>query len=227
MKEYIATLSKKIQLTPDMLELHFTRPADFDYTAGQFIQVQVPDGTQFTYRSYSLASTPKDELLELCVKLVPDGKGSTYFKDLTVGSPITIRGPLGHFVCTEEAKAHFFIATGAGIAPIIGMIRDEIENKHIKKGIHLLFGLRYEDDIFWLDRLDKLASEHEHFSYRLTLSRPKEVWSGLKGRVTEHLVEHPADHDFYLCGSMDMVKDVRTLLLKNGVSAKKVRMEIF
>ena len=227
MTENLATLSKKIQLTPDMVELHFTRPEGFSYLAGQFVQVRVPDGTDFTNRSYSLASTPKDETLEMCVKVVPNGKGSAYLNDLSVGQEITNRGPLGHFVCTEDATAHFFVATGAGIAPILGMIRDELENKNITKKIHLLFGVRFEEDAFWLDRLDALASQYENFSYRFTLSRPTDGWTGLKGRVTEHLADHPVDHDFYLCGSMDMVKDVRTLLLTNGVSAKKVRMEIF
>jgi ferredoxin-NADP reductase len=227
MNEYTATLSKKIQLTPDMVELHFTKPDGFTYTAGQFVQVKIPYGQDITLRSYSLASIPQDKHLAFCVKLIPNGVGSTFFKQIRHGEDITLRGPLGHFVCAEEAKAHFFIATGAGIAPIMGMIRDEIENKKIKKGIHLLFGLRFAEDIFWLDRLDKFARENDRFSYQLTLSRPDESWNGLKGRVTEHLAEHPIDHDFYLCGSMDMVKDVRGMLLKNGVSVKKVRMEIF
>lgn len=227
MTENKATLSKKIQLTPDMVELHFTRPEEFSYLAGQFIQVLVPDGTDITPRSYSLASAPKDTNLVLCVKVLPNGKGSGYLNSLTIGQEITFRGPLGHFVCTEDAVAHFFIATGAGIAPILGMMRDELENKQIRKDIHLLFGVRYEEDVFWLDQLDKLTSQYENFSYRLTLSRPTDGWTGLKGRVTEHLAEHPVDHDFYLCGSMDMVKDVRGLLLKNGVGPKKIRMEIF
>lgn len=227
MIEYTAILSQKKWLTSDMLELHFNRPFGFSYQAGQFVQVYIPEPRGMTYRSYSLASTPQDDTIEFCVKIIPNGKGSEFFKHIAIGHTVTLRGPLGHFVCTEEAKAHFFIATGAGIAPIMGMLRDELEHKPIKKGIHLLFGLRYEDDIFWLDRLDKLASEHDHFSYRLTLSRPKERWSGLKGRVTDHLIEHPVDHNFYLCGSMDMVKDVRNLLLKHGVEARKVRMEIF
>lgn len=227
MKEFIATLSKKIQLTPDMIELHFERPEGFDYLAGQFVQIKVPDGTDVTYRSYSLASTPKDNTIDFCIKIVPNGKGSTYLNDLAVGDTMTIRGPLGHFVCTEDASAHFFIATGAGIAPILGMIRDELENKNIPKDIHLLFGVRYEEDVFWLDKLDALVTQYKNFTYRLTLSRPTDTWKGLKGRVTEHLAEHPIDHDFYLCGSMEMVKDVRNMLLKNGVNVKKVRMEIF
>ncbi len=227
MKEFITTLSKKIQLTSDMLELHFTKPDGFEYTAGQFVQIKISDGDQFTYRSYSVASIPTDEHLELCVKLVPNGKGSTLFKDLALGDSITIRGPLGHFVCTEEAKGHFFVATGAGIAPILGMIRHELEQTTNTKDINLLFGVRFEEDVFWLDKLDALTQTFGNFSYRISLSRPTDGWTGLRGRVTEHLKDHPVDHDFYLCGSMDMVKDARALLLSNGVDAKKVRMEIF
>lgn len=227
MQQYIAELSQKKEIAKGMLELQFRRPEGFTYTAGQFIQVQVPDGEQFTWRSYSLSSTPSDDYLELCVKIIPNGKGSTYFYDMNEGDAMSFRGALGHFVCTEDAAAHFFVATGAGIAPIMGMIRDELEHKQIKKDVHLLFGVRFDEDVFWTERLDELTSIYSNFSYRLTLSRPTDMWTGLKGRVTDHLRNHPVDHDFYLCGSMDMVKDVRGMLLKNGVNVKKVRMEIF
>lgn len=225
--EYLAKLSQKKEIAAGVFELRFEKPIGFVYTAGQFIQILVPDGMDMTPRSYSLSSIPSDEFLELCIKIVPNGKGSTYLKELTVGESMQFRGPLGHFVCTSDADAHFLIATGVGIAPIIGMIRSELEEKKSPKGIHLLFGVRHEDDVFWIERLDALTSQYDQFSYRLTLSRPSDVWQGLKGRVTEHLHDHPVDHDFYLCGSMDMVKDVRSTLLNNGVNVKKVRMEIF
>ncbi len=227
-ERYTTTLISKEKIANNTLELHFTKPTDFTFEAGQFIQFFVP-GDEPIIRSYSLASTSQDEHLELCVKCLPDGKASNYFQNLTVGETAEFRGPRGRFVCTNDVQAYYFVATGAGLAPIMGMIREELEVKKTGKEIRLLFGVRNEEDVFWADRLEVLKQQHPLFDYQITLSQPKPDggWSGLRGRVTEHILHHLVSHSFYLCGSAAMVKDVREILLKNGVDAKEVHFEIF
>ena len=107
--------------------------------------------------------------------------------------------------------------------------RDELENKKTDKEIRLLFGVRSEEDIFWIDRLEALKQLSPLFDYQVTLSQPKADggWSGLRGRVTEHLLHHLVSHKFYLCGSAAMVKDVRDVLLKNGIAGEQIHFEVF
>lgn len=227
MQEYTVTLLEKKAIAANIYELRFSRPVGFDFQAGQFVQCVVPEGEKMTTRSYSLAGTPADDELLFCVKMLPDGVASNFFKQMNIGDTMAIRGPLGRFVCNNDAAAHVFIATGVGLAPIMGMIEDELKNKKTDKELRLLFGVRSEEDAFWLKRLDALQAAFSTFSYTCTLSRPNDAWSGISGRVTDHLDDHDVGHDFYICGSPEMVMDVRKRLTERGASTKHIHFEIF
>lgn len=228
MSEYSVTLLQKEQLTADVWSLRFTRPEGFEYKAGQFVQFLVPDEEKPVWRAYSLCSIPSDAHLEFCVKLLPDGKASGMFAKMNIGEALTIRGPRGHFA-NENGHDLFFVATGVGIAPIYGIIRDELERKQSDRPIQLLFGVRYHEDIFWTERLELLKDAHSNFAFSVTLSQPKPdlSWSGLNGRVTDHILHHLTYEEYFLCGSAAMVKDVRQLLLENGKDKQQIHFEIF
>ena len=52
----------------------------------------------------------------------------------------------------------------------------------------------------------------------------------MSGRITAHLPEkvlNKKNNHFYLCGSPEMVKDVRKLLIENGMEVKNIKFEIF
>lgn len=227
MKEFTVKLERRIMLTDDMMELHFSKPADLSFEAGQFVQFKIPKEDRFALRSYSIASVQSDKTLEFCVKYLEEGLASNYFKGMEVGAEVVIRGALGRFVINDDAPKHYFIATGAGLAPIMGMIRDELESKNSRKEHKLLFGVRYEHDIFWKDRLDELQTAYPNFRYDLTLSRAPESWQGLAGRVTLHVNDFSKEDHFYICGSGSMVKDVRTQLINAEIDLKQIHLEIF
>ncbi|MEK7084493.1 MAG: FAD-dependent oxidoreductase [Patescibacteria group bacterium] len=230
--EFSLTLAKKETLARDLLALFFERTKNFSFRGGQFVQfhipIELPHDPPFVLRSYSIASTPQDTMLEFCVKLLPNGKASRYFADMQIGEIVTMEGPRGRFVIDGTVLEHVFIATGAGLAPIMGMIRDELENKKTTASLHLLFGVRTEEDIFWINRLEKLSHEYRNFSFQITLSQPDDSWKGLCGRVTAHLTPpFSLSAAWYLCGSLDMVKDARHMLTDAGISNEKIRFEIF
>jgi ferredoxin-NADP reductase len=221
-------ITKKF-VTADMLELVLAKPAGFSFQAGQFVQFEIPDLASATpaLRSYSIASAPGAEHLLLYVKIVPGGKASEYLRKMQVGETVSFRGPEGRFVVApEHAPIKTFVATGSGIAPIISMLEDDA-NKPYPSHMHLVFGVRHENDVFCKERLEALKSTCAHFSYTLTLSQPSDAWTGGRGRVTEHLVNLPKEGEWYMCGSLPMVKDVRAILTKAGVSSKNMHFEIF
>ena len=228
MAEFTLHLVKKISLTADILELHFAKPADFQFAAGQFVQFLIPDDPNPALRAYSISSAPQANDLEFCVKLLPDGKASTYFFRMKEGETVRMRGPKGRFTNNHPTPI-YCIATGAGIAPVMSIIQEELLYTKTEREVRLLFGVRSEEDVFWQDRLEALAKQSTFFSYDMTLSQPKPTgsWAGLRGRVTEHILHHLSDHHFFLCGNAAMVKDVRQVLLENGVDKKFIHFEIF
>lgn len=226
MQMHTTTLTKKKQLNKNVLELHFSRPEGFHYEAGQFVQFLVNDGEKTVPRAYSLCSTPSDDQLTFCVKVLPNGKASGMFSDMNEGDEATIRGPLGRFTCEKVGVLHF-VATGVGIAPIIGIIRDQLATKRNTHHVHLIFGVRHETDWFWIDELHKLCQQYPNFKYETALSQPESTWGGLKGRVTDHICTRFPESHYYICGSAPMVKDVRSILQEAGYPNEQIHFEIF
>lgn len=228
LSQYTVTVIQKIQLTRNVIELRFEKPTDFDYTAGQFIQVLFTRGEKNYVRSYSLSSIPTDDYLECCIKVLPEGVGSNYLNDLSIGDRITIRGPVGNFTTKHTANSPLFcIATGVGIAPIMSIITHELRSTNNTRRAHVLFGVRSETDIFWLERLETMKRDYSHFSYTLTLSQPSTTWDATAGRVTNHLSAINTEQDFFVCGSLEMVKDVRRILQEQQVAPHQIHAEIF
>ncbi len=224
---HTTTLIEKKCIGDEMYEIRFAKPKNFAFQAGQFVQIVIPQGENSVFRSYSISSTPQEDYIELCVKLFPDGVGSNYFRSKEIGQEIILKDPAGRFVLDSVPEDVYFIATGTGLGPIMGIIRDELENKKNKNKLHLIFGIRHEKNIFWADRLDELQKNHSNFTYSLTLSQPEDSWTGLRGRVTEHLPADTSNLHAFLCGSADMVKTVREMLTTRGTEVSKIHFEIF
>lgn len=219
-------LAKK-NLTDQMLEIRFARPADFVFEAGQFVQLLVPNENKGeTPRSYSLSSTPTDSYFEFGVKLYDNGVASNYLEKADIGDEVILKGPFGRFINSTPEQI-VGIGTGAGLVPIMSIITDELHNKKNQSPLHILFGVRSETDLFWVDRLENLQKQFSNFSYTITLSQPEKTWSGNNGRVTEYVTALNFKAHFFLCGSPEMVKEVRTQLLSNGVQQSGIHLEIF
>ena len=227
MNTFTVKLVEKIALNQDVLELRFGKPDGFEYEAGQFVQFLIPDGDKKTPRSYSISSLPKENYIEFCVKILADGLASTYFKKMNLGDEIEMKGPLGRFTSKESKANTCLVATGVGLAPIYGIIENELKMKKNPSRIHLHFGVRSEKDIFWLERLETLERDFDNFSYTLTLSRPTDTWDSHRGRVTDYAKDEEVDQDFFLCGSADMVKDVRQILIDKKADPARIHFEIF
>lgn len=221
-----ACLSKKT-IAKDIVEFRMARPGGFQYIAGQFVQFVVPVADGAVLRAYSIASHPAEDTLEFCIKMLPGGRASSFFAAATLETSIVFQGPNGKFTCGAFGTPLSFVATGAGLAPIWGIISDELLNKKNTHPMRLIFGVRSEEDVFWIDRLDSLGKQCSNFSYQLTLSQPRGSWQGTTGRVMWHLGALPNDSRFFLCGNMDMVKDVRAAILARDIPPANVLFEIF
>lgn len=227
MTQFSSTIVALETIATDTIEVHFSRPADFTFAAGQFVQWLIPDEDSFVPRSYSIASHPTAETLCFAVKLLPNGIASTWLSQAKVGDEMTMRGPLGHFVQKEADKSALYVATGTGLAPIKGIIEDELINKQNKAPLKLLFGVRHEEHVFWEEIFATLAKTYDNFSYAICLSQPKEDSTCLHGRVTVHVADQAAYDEYFLCGSGPMVKEVRQMLLDKEVDLKQMHFEIF
>jgi ferredoxin-NADP reductase len=214
------------------LEFEMLRTPRFGFVAGQWLSLKAnkPDGEEIT-RAYSIASPPADDSrFALCLNRVQDGFMSNFLCDLEEGAEIVCQGPFGDFILRPPLRDTLFIATGTGIAPFRSMLHWLLADpsRHEGRQLWLLFGSRYEKNIYYHDEFLRLAQTHANFHYLPSLSRGGPEWTGLRGYVQEHvldIVKGHTDLHAYICGLDKMIKANRELLKSLGCDRKAIRYE--
>lgn len=204
-------------------------PKEIRFQAGQYVIFLI--GPPKGRHTLSIASPPsmKDEI-EILQSVAPMGGGSTWLLALKSGDTVEFLGPLGKFTLQKTSKRpKVFVATGCGLAPLRSMILDYLETGGAAP-IMLWWGMRHETDVFWQEELDGLRKKYPNFQYTMTLSKPMDAWMGVRGRVTRHIVGETTDlthSEFYLCGSRQMIVDMKGLLADNSVPSEQIFTETF
>lgn len=203
-----------------------------NFLPGQYLNLKVTD--EGKWRSYSVASLPGKTEVELVVNISPMGVGSRYIVKAEVGQDLEIVGYMGRFVVenlpAQNDKKMLFVANGVGVAPLKPMIEDLLKNKNYQGKADLLWGMRREEDLYWLDELQKMTETYPGFGYEIVLSRPGDDWPGLKGhvdQVVERYLEEEEKPRVYLCGSPEMIEEMKKKLLRGGVKEEEIIYERF
>ncbi len=204
-----------------------------EYEAGQYLSLKVSEEGQ--RRSYSLASYPQENDLQMVVDVTPMGKGSKYILGLETGQMVEILVPVGGFEVLPEQRAEttkgfLLVGTGSGIVPLRSMIFDLLKVKKETRPVQLNWGMRYEKNLFWTKEFLDLQKEYTNFKFDLVLSKPTETWTYCRGHVGDCLVGHKMDFtgwQAYLCGSKEMIAEVGELLVNHGIGRESVHFEKF
>lgn len=235
---YTARLDSARSLSDQTKHLEFLVPEmeKFEFTPGQFVSMLAPkDGKQIT-RAYSIASSPRTNYFDICLNRVQDGFFSNLLCDLSEGAELMFHGPHGFFTLRNPLLDSILIATGTGIAPMRGFVEHLFgaEPNHQGREIWLVFGTRYEKDIYYRDYFESVAEQNSNFHYIITLSRPESTWKGtcgyaqecVRGIVSARPPKSRTDMHAYICGLNDMVSANRKLLQEEfGWDKKSVIFE--
>jgi ferredoxin-NADP reductase len=224
-----------VTLARGVVEWRFRSDDPLKFRPGQFLSVRVGEdgGGAAVLRSYSLASDPGSQEFSLVLKLMPGGVGSAWFQTLKVGDRVRFTGPMGFFV--NDLQHHgdvIFGATGVGIAPVLPMLR-ELLTRQETGAIHLYWGNRDADEIFWTRELVELARVNPRLSLRWFLTGEGAV-EGItveEGRITPAVLADLSGYRtpvFYLVGNGSMIRELKAGLIERGVDRKKqIRNEVF
>ncbi len=199
-----------------------------DFVPGQFFLLEVEEKV---HRAYSIATSPSQlPEFELLIKYLPNGAASEYLWKLAPGAKVLFRGPMGKFSIKHPDKKQLLVATGTGLAPIRSIYQSLIETKSAPS-LHLIFGVRHAANLFCVEEFANLQkTAPEHFRYQMCLSQPEDDSPDcFVGRVT-NFIESLSDDEFVdtevsICGSRQMVVDIREILEKKGVDNSFVNVE--
>lgn len=190
---------------------------DFSFKPGQVIAVDVvPDGRP---RLYSIASGTKDADLEILFDEKKNGQLTPFLSKLQVGDNIYVSEPFGTY-STQPGKG-YWIASGTGIAPFVSMLRSGLADDKI-----LIHGARTDEYFYYSELIESLMGSN---SFIRCCSQQEDTLY-YKGRLTSWLREHknlPRDAKYYLCGSPEMVVEVRDLLIAKGIPFSNVVCETY
>jgi ferredoxin-NADP reductase len=205
------------------------------HLAGQHVDIRLTaaDGYQ-TERSYSIASAPNGETIELTVERIDDGEVSPYLTDeLRQGDQIEVRGPIGgYFAWTPSHGGPLaLIGGGSGIVPLMAMLRVRATEAPTTPTV-LLASFRSPADVIYRDELSHRAAEPGvRIATTYTRVAPPN-WTGYRRRVDAPMLAEiiPAPEERphnYVCGPTPFVEQVAALLVELGHEPARIRTERF
>ena len=229
----VAEVVSKDAVTHDMrhLVLRLIEPAEVKFFPGQYLDISIP-GTDIV-RSFSMASTTsRGGLLEFVIKVYPDGQFSRFLAEkLAEGDRLDWTGPFGVFTLREGESDLVFVGGGAGMAPILSLLRAMAE-RGLQRKATFFYGARTRADLCFEPELRELERRLPGFRYIPALSEPgpDEEWDGETGLITD-VVQRRASNlaqvHAYVCGPPPMVEAALPLLARLGVEEKRVYYDKF
>lgn len=223
-----ATVSALERLNSNVMRLRLKPNKTVDYQAGQFINLMHKD----VVRSYSLASLPNDEELELHIRHVPNGRLSSWVHEqLRLEDEIEFHGPAGDcfYVPGKLEQPLLLIGTGTGLAPLYGILRDAIGHGHIG-GIHLFHGSVYRDGLYMVDTLQRLASAHGNVHYTPCVLHGEAPDGGTIGSIDSvvlNALPNLAGWRVYLCGDPEIVRQLQSRIFLAGAAMQEIYADAF
>ncbi len=226
--EPIDTVIQSVEaVAPDVARI-LLRPEDsFAFRPGQYLDVLHPSGA---LRSYSIASLPSDQVLELHVRRIANGLVSSWIHEQNEGQRVQIRGPFGQcfHVADDEQKRLLLVGAGTGLAPLLGIARDALEQGH-KGSIKLVHGGLQPDRLYMRPQLSELAEtwpnlEVEHCVLREATEQEHE---GPLDQVAIRLAGSLENTRAFLCGDAEIVRLLQRSLFLAGISSAEMFADPF
>lgn len=204
-----------MQIAEGTYVLSFRR--DFHFRAGQVVAIDLAE--QGEPRLYSIASGENDTHIDILFEEKPDGKLTPRLSSLKAGDTIYVSAPFGHFHCPSHETA-WWIAAGTGVAPFVSMIRSGMGT-----GKRLIHGGKSDKHFYFAETIHPTLQA----DYIRCASRQADT-QYYPGRLTTWLNEQtalPTEIKYYLCGSAEMVVEVRDILIGKGVPFRHIISETY
>lgn len=229
--------------TADAISLRFEVPAElaeeYRFIPGQHLTVRASVDGESLRRSYSICSAPGDGELRVAIKKVPGGRFSTWANGgIKAGDTIEVMTPKGRF-CAEvdpAARRHYVaFAAGAGITPIISMIRSTLKAEPGSR-FTLVYGNRRQNSVIFSEALEDLKDRYlTRFTLYHVFSREEQDVPLFNGRLDrarvlaflDTLIPAETIDAAFICGPGGMIDEVRDGLLAGGVPDERVHLERF
>jgi len=226
-----ATVIERQLLSEDVLRLRLVPEKPFAYRAGQFVTLW---NSQKIGRSYSLASVfGVDPFLEFHIRRIDEGRLSPWLHEqIDINDQLQIQPACGDCFYVPENKLQpiLLAGTSTGLAPLIGIARDALEQSH-EGEIHLLHGALKPAGLYLHNTLLSMAQAYDNFHYHASVLENDHSIAGIgEGSLDEQamgLLSNPAEWKIYLCGAPEMVNSLKKKIFLAGANMRNIHSDPF
>ncbi|WP_271395478.1 ferredoxin reductase [Neomicrococcus lactis] len=240
-QEFMAECVQTIPEAGGIMTFVFRRldGAPLAFRAGQYLNIAFPingEDDEFVDRSYSISSAPTSPwTFSISVKRDAQGLVSPWVHDnVRPGTVLDMLGPVGafHLPDQERRPRYLLLAAGAGITPIMSMVRT-IHALPSRADVVVLYhgaepgGFAFHKELEYISAVD----ERIKVFYSLGDRSVPENWEWMLGRLTAEMIEQVAPdangRKVYACGPEGYLNHAADLLRNVGVDDTSVHMEFF
>jgi ring-1,2-phenylacetyl-CoA epoxidase subunit PaaE len=229
--------------TKDCSVLSFEIPQElkqeFQYKQGQHLTLKAIIDGQDTRRSYSLCSSPNENIWKIAVKKINGGLFSTFVNvTLKKGDAIEVMEPNGEFnvaINAEKPKNYIVFAAGSGITPILSIIKTHLISEP-NSTFKLFYLNRTVKSIIFKEEIEQLKNTYfDRFEIFHFLTKEHRSIELLNGRftqeklqiLTKNIIDIPSTDECFICGPEQMIFLIRDELVAAGLDKNKIHYELF
>ncbi len=223
--------------TDNLFSFTTTRDPSFRFLNGQFTMIGIEVDGKPLLRAYSMASANYDDQLEFFSIKVQNGPLTSRLQHLKLGDTVLVNSKaVGTLILQNllPGKTLYLLSTGTGMAPFMSVIKDPETYENFEKVV-LVHGCRTVAELAYHQLITEELPKNEFFGedvsnkllYYPTVTREPFRNQGRvttlidSGKLMDDLGLQHLDigHDrVMICGSPEMLKDCRDLLVKRGFS---------
>jgi ferredoxin-NADP reductase len=218
-----------IKRTHDVKSFRFLRPPNFDYKAGQYMFITIPNKDQKLSKHFTISSSPTEKKFLEFTKKLTGSEYSTALENLSIGDKVIIDAPYGRFTLDKENKIAM-LSGGIGITPLRSICKYATDLK-LKKSIILLYGNNTAQDIAFKDEFENLQKQNKNLKIVHIINQPPPEWKGYTGYINANTIKKEiADYKnrvFYTCGPPGMINAMKKILQELNIPKTQIRIENF
>ncbi len=193
-----------------------------EFIPGQFCEVSIGG---YGESPFGIATSPTEkDFLRFTVNKA--GFLTSKLHELSKGSYVGIRGPLGNGYPLDRFKGNNIVIVGGGFAftTLRSLLVFMLHNRNDFKDITVLYGARTPDLFLYKDEL-KEWEKRDDVDLVLTIDKPYEGWNkkvGLVPPVLEEMSPSPVESYAVVCGPPIMIKFTLPVLFKLGFKPDRI-----
>lgn len=217
----------KTLLAPDVWQLRLGVPvpahtavAPWQFTAGQYTTIGLPDHSHIALRPYSIASAPQEAHIDLHIRDTGHGLSHALI-NLPPAADIALGHPSGSCV-PEHATTRplLLLAGGVGIAPMVSIVH---ARRSAASPCHLYWGVSHPAQLYLHEDWQQAQASGRLTSYHaISEHAAPAMRAGLIGPTVIHDLPDLSSFAIYLAGPAAMIAATLPLLAAHGAQKEYV-----